>query len=752
MNRKKIFYTLTIAGASTLLLLWVFCLPKDIFSGVSYSTVVTDRNGELLGARISRDEQWRFPPCDSLPEKFRKALIEFEDRDFYSHCGFSVRALARATVQNLRNGHVVSGGSTITMQVIRLSRRQPRTIWQKMVEIFMATRLEAKYTKDEILRLYASHAPFGGNVVGINAAMWRYLGNYSNDISWAEAATLAVLQNAPSSIHPSKNREALLAKRNRLLKRLADKGDISQSDYQIAIEEPLMDKPHPMPQYAPHLVDWYNANNRGEQIKTAIDINLQQRVEATATKWNQELRLSGAYDLAAVVIDVTTGEIVAYCGNADIEYKRAGQWVDIARSPRSSGSILKPILYAAALQEGEILPHTLLLDVPTNFGGFSPLNYNGTFSGVVPADEALALSLNIPNVYLLKQFGTARFVELLRSAGLNTFTQPSESYGLSVILGGAEVTLLDIVRLYANLSASYQDLSNTEFPLNDKVALHYLFEAMRQVNRPDQMDWQRAKSVQNVAWKTGTSYGSRDAWAVGVTPRYAVGVWVGNAEGGGVANLTGAYSAGPVMFDIFNLLPKSEWFKAPDANAGTTLTICRHSGCIAGRDCADTEQILAPAKGGQSKMCPYCHSVMLSADNKYIVSDRSVPSHIEKLFTLPTSIEYYYKENHPEYRALPPALKNKISDYANAEVINFLYPTNGAILSPPQQRDGSRGKINFAVSHKDSQAEIFWHLDSQFIGSTRDIHQMQFEPTVGLHSLVVVDTFGNSAKIEFKVA
>ena len=327
--------------AGVLLLLWLFCLPKDLFEGVSYSTVVTAREGQLLGARVADDGQWRFPMCDTLPEKFVKALVEFEDHRFYSHCGVSLRSLARATMQNLRSGRVVSGGSTITMQVVRLSRQKPRTLWQKVVESFMATRIEARYSKDEILKMYASHAPFGGNVVGIRAAMWRYLGDANAELSWAEAATLAVLQNAPSSMHLDKNRDALLAKRNRLLARLHENGEISDDDYSLAVEEPLIGNPYSMPQYAPHLVEHYHRVAHGEQTTTHIDFALQQRVEELAAHWSRELRLQNVCDLAVVVEDVATGEIVAYCGNSDISFDRHGKWVDIARAPRSSGSILK---------------------------------------------------------------------------------------------------------------------------------------------------------------------------------------------------------------------------------------------------------------------------------------------------------------------------------------------------------------------------------------------------------------------------
>ena len=260
-----------------------------------------------------------------------------------------------------------------------------------------------------------------------------------------------------------------------------------------------------------------------------------------------------------------------------MSFEREGKWVDIARSPRSSGSILKPLLYAAALQEGVILPNSLLPDVPTDFGGFVPKNFDGSYAGAIAADEALALSLNIPNVHLLKEYGVARFAETLQQAGFSSLTRQVDEYGLSLVLGGAEVRLVDVVSCYSSMARCYTDsLACVGFPLNDKVALHYTFNAMREVNRPDQMDWRRASSVQNVAWKTGTSYGSRDAWAVGVTPKYVVGIWVGNADGSGVPELTGARTAGPILFDMFNLLPHSEWFTEPDASDGVLLLSLIH--------------------------------------------------------------------------------------------------------------------------------------------------------------------------------
>lgn len=738
------------AAAGGILLLWLFCLPRELFKDVAYSTVVTDRSGELLGARVANDGQWRFPPCDTLPEKFVRALVEFEDHTFYRHAGVSLRALGRAALQNLRNGHVVSGGSTLSMQVIRLSRRRPRTLWQKAVEIFMATRLEWRYSKEEILRLYASHAPFGGNVVGIDAALWRYLGADGTELSWAEAATLAVLQNAPSAIHLARNRDALLAKRNRLLGRLKEKGELSEEDYALAVKEPLIGNPHPMPQYAAHMVEWYDCTAHGQHTATRIDLPLQRRVEELLTRRSRDLRQSGICDLAAVVVEVESGEIIAYCGNSDMEFEREGKWVDIARAPRSSGSILKPLLYAAALQEGTILPHTLLPDVPMDFGGFAPKNFDGAYAGAVAASEALALSLNVPNVHLLKEFGVRRFAETLQRAGFASLDRPADQYGLSLVLGGAEVSLVDVVSCYASTAACYADSARCAgFPLRDRMALHYTFDAMRNVNRPDQMDWRRAVSVQNVAWKTGTSYGSRDAWAVGVTPKYAVGIWAGNADGSGVVDLTGAQTAGPVLFDLFALLPYCEWFAAPQKEDGMMLKVCRHSGCLAGRHCSETDEIRLPRSATKSEVCPYCREVRLSLDGSYRIADRSEPIRMEHRFSLPPIMEHYYKTGHPEYCSLPPVKQREA--YKAESPMRFIYPADGSVVKRPKQADGSFGAIVCKVAYSGSSTDLFWHLDTRYIGSTRDLHQCTIRPSCGCHTVTVVDAAGNSISIDLIV-
>ena len=730
-----------------LLVAYYFCLPKDLFKGTSYSTVVTDRNGELLGARIASDGQWRFPPSDTVPEKFRTALIEFEDRWFAYHPGVNPVSIARAAAGNIKAGHVTSGGSTITMQVIRMSRGRERNIGQKIIEAILATRLELRCSKNEIIGLYASHAPFGGNVVGLEAASWRYFGRPPDELSWGEAATLAVLPNSPGEIHPGKNRTRLLEKRNRLLGSLYRHGHIDSLDFVLACDEPLPGEPVALPQEAHHLTEYYWKTSPGKRIKTAIDIHLQKQIQAVTDQWNNEFSQTGIHDLAAIVKDVRTGETLAYIGNANPDRKRPGGEVDIIRAPRSTGSILKPLLYCALLQDGEILPNTLLPDVPININGFSPQNFNRQFYGAVPASEALARSLNVPSVHLLRRFGVAKFLDILRKCGMTTLKGSASHYGLSLILGGAEGTLGDITSIYSKLSASYQSADTTHtskgdrlhnFPLKDKCALWWTFDALKEVNRPDEIDWRLIGSIKKVAWKTGTSFGFRDAWAVGVTADYAVGVWAGNAQGQGVPGLTGARTAGPVMFEIFNLLPIKEydseysrngWFKEPVYGDYIIAEVCRESGCLKGVSCESSDTLMLPRKSVKSEPCPY-HKVIDGV----------------RTFILPPSMEWYYRQHHPEYT---PAMEKGKTDSSPME---FIYPENGAVIYIPRQLDGSITGITLNLAHRTPKVNVFWHLDNEYVGQTQMIHQLTLKPSPGKHSVTAVDESGNSISVGFTVA
>lgn len=740
---------------SALMLAYMFCLPADLFKGTSYSTVVTSREGELLGARIADDGQWRFPPADTVPDKFSTCLIEFEDRYFRCHPGVNPVSIFRALKENISSGRVVSGASTITMQVIRMSRGKERNLKQKAIEAILATRLELRCSKEEILALYASHAPFGGNVVGIEAASWRYFGRSSEDLSWGEAATLAVLPNAPAAIHPGKNREALKSKRDRLLEKLYERGRIDSLTFCLACEESLPDSPLPLPEHAFHTVQTISGTQPGRRVKTEIDFSIQTAVEEITHRWNRELSTRGIKDLAAVVIDVRTGNTLAYIGNSDPSSSRFGSKVDIAASPRSTGSVLKPILYCALMQEGEILPYTLLPDIPVNINGFSPQNFNQKFAGAVPASEALARSLNVPSVFMLRRYGVPKFKNLLEDAGMTSLTRDAADYGLSLILGGAEGKLYDMTRMYAAMSAYYQDSEFTgweakpeDWPLEDRAALYYTFDALKEVNRPDEMDWRMVRSVRKVAWKTGTSYGFRDGWAIGVTPGYAVGVWAGNAAGEGSPGLVGGRTAGPVMFDIFNMLDDSGWFEEPLYADIIEVEVCKESGHLKGPHCTECDTLSLPKKALRSEPCPYHTVVNLTQDGLWRTETPGPDSRQECMFLLPPGMEWFYRQHHPEYRTLPPVMPGK-GHSTGFLPMEFIYPEKGSQIYIPKLLDGSLGEIVLNLAHSNPSVEVFWHLDQTYIGSTKHLHQMSIRPEDGFHSVTAVDENGHTISVSF---
>lgn len=731
-----------------LLLIWFyFCLPQTLFN-VPYSTVVVDRHGELLGARIASDGQWRFPPRHDVPEKIKVCLTEFEDRHFYRHWGVNPLAIGRAVVQNLKQKRIVSGGSTLTMQTIRLARNRPRTFGEKFIEMIWATRLEFRYSKEEILSLYVSHAPFGGNVVGLDAAAWRYYGHPAEELSWAEAATLAVLPNAPAMVHLSRSRQLLLDKRNRLLSQLYKKGILDTSSYELALSEPLPQEPLSLPQTAPHLVNYFYKERNGEYVQSTIDKGLQLQAEDIVERWSDEFTRSDIRNMAILVIDLQSNQPVVYCGNIHLRQDRSGNQVDVIRSPRSTGSILKPFLYYAMLQEGSLLPHTLLPDVPININGFTPQNFSLQFEGAVPASEAIARSLNIPSVSMLQRYGVPKFHSFLKQAGLTTLNKPSSHYGLSLILGGAEATLWEVTKAYADMGRS---LTGGEHALFSPGAVWQTFEALKEVNRPEEIDWRSIPSMQPIAWKTGTSYGFRDAWAVGVTRRYAVGVWVGNATGEGKPGLVGARTAGPVMFDIFNILPASRWFERP-AGELIEAEVCRRSGHLKGRFCDETDTLLILPAGLKTEACPYHHPVTLSADGTHRIYENCAntePVVQQNWFTLPPVWEWYYKQHHPEYKPLP-AFKPGCGE-DNRLPMQFVYPTMNARVYLPKQMDGSPGEMIFELVHSHPDATVYWHLDSTYLTQTQDFHKISLLPAAGKHSMTAVDDEGNTVSVSFFV-
>ena len=771
-----------------LFLAYWFCLPNQLFNDPT-CMVLEARDGSLLGARISADGQWRFPHMDTVPEKFQKAIVEFEDRRFFYHPGFDPFAFFRAMRQNIQNGRIVSGGSTLSMQVIRMARkRKKRTVFEKLIEIILLTRLEIKCKKQEIMAFYASNAPFGGNVVGLDAAAWRYFGKKPESLSWGEAATLAVLPNSPGLIHPGRNRTALFEKRNRLLARLKEAGEINETTFQLAIEEELPEKPHSLPQLAPHLLsrafseNFKIGSNLWTKLKTTIDPALQVRLNELALRKSNNLKGNEIHNLAIVVLEVETGNVLGYIGNAPNTGQENGEDVDIIKAPRSTGSILKPFLYAMMLNEGKILPKSLIADVPTQISGYKPENYLETYDGVVSAEKALSRSLNVPFIKMLQDYSVEKFHFNLKRLGLSTINKPANHYGLTLVLGGAEASLWDLTSAYCGMARTlgnfYKNeglyrsdefrkpnyLWKTTMESSGKLskqpalfsadAVWFSFEAMEEVQRPTgQGEWERFESSRRIAWKTGTSFGFRDAWAVGISPKYVVGVWAGNADGEGRPGLVGVYAAAPILFDVFNLLPASKWFDPP-FDVMKKMAVCKQSGYPALEYC-DKDTFYVNSKGLNAQPCPY-HQIVHLDNSKYWQVNASCekPSLIQNLpwFVLPPVEEYYFKMKNPGYAPLPPFRKDcGVNDERSLGLMQMIYPRNRAKIYVPVDLDGKLSRTVFKMAHRNPLSQVYWHLDNEYIGQTKTFHELEINPPAGKHRLTLVDEKGNRLELDFEI-
>lgn len=737
------------------------------------STVLLDRNGELLGASVASDGQWRMPAGDSIPQRFVTCLLEFEDRNFHDHWGVHLPSLVRAFKQNLEAGRTVSGGSTITMQVARMSRgAHRRSLVNKGIEMLLALWIELRYSKAEILALYTDNAPFGGNVVGLEAAAWRWFGREPGRLGWAECATLAVLPNAPSRIHPGRDRRSLKAKRDRLLDRLLEAQHMDTLTWSLAREEPLPELPRPVPRSAPHLLHTLRASGLpGKRIHTTIDGLLQARVRDAAERHGKVLRANEVHNAAVLVLEVPTGEVLAYLGNLPLAGADHAGEVDIVRAPRSTGSLLKPFLHAAMLQQGERMPEQLVADIPTRYQGFAPRNYDEQFTGAIPASTALARSLNVPAVRALHEHGVDRALRMLRSMGLHHLDRSAADYGLSLIVGGSESTLWELTGAYASLARIVlqgptaeqatvhppkvlrheviTDTRNGASPPVGAAAAYHTLAALRSLDRAETFaGWEHFASSLGIAWKTGTSFGHRDAWAIGVTDRYAVGVWTGNASGEGRPALTGTLAAAPLLFEVFGMLPNGDGFDMP-YDLMQRMPVCRSSGHRANSSCAPVDTLWILREGLRTDICPYHRTIWVDANGTQRVRPGS-DDRPASWFVLPPAMEHFRAVLDPTYRPLPPWAAGAHPDDA-LEAMELMYPEPGGHILVPILLSGQHGRVVLQAAHRDPNATIHWDVDGEHQGSTRSKHDLPIEPEPGSHWLTLTDQDGRSLKVPFTV-
>lgn len=746
------------------LIIAAFTVPATIISGaspLSYALYASD--GTLLGAQVASDGQWRFE-MGKVPEKFAEAIVTFEDKRFYWHPGVDFFSIIRAFRENAASQSIVSGGSTITMQTVRLLEHYPpRTYAQKLHEAVVAVLFELRYSKKHILELYAGNAPFGGNVVGLEAASWRYFARPPSSLSWAEAATLAVLPNQPSLVYPGTNSEILLHKRNLLLSRLFERGKISADEYERSLLEKLPQRPYPLPSISRHYLEYLKKNQKNKSVTkfyTKLNSSMQRNVTRTLEAWSLSFSRREINNAAALILDTKTLDVLAYCANTGNDRNIDTNAVDMIQSRRSSGSLLKPFLFAAMLDAGSLLPEQLVIDIPTRIGNYSPDNNVPKYAGAIPASEALTRSLNIPAIRELRDYGITAFLDILRKSGFTTLDRSSDDYGLPLILGGGEITLWEAARAYSRLmQAALGVNTDNNFPISRGSAYLTLSTLSEGVRPDEEAAWQTFANARRIAWKTGTSNGNRDAWAIGVTSEYTVAVWVGNATGGGTPDLKSASTAAPVLFDLYKTLPRSSWISFPESEL-VKVQVCTKSGYACGIDCAETKEVFRPRKAPPGSVCPYCRKISLTNDGRYQATaddltggqagiyDGTMPR-IESWFVLPPSIEYWFKRANLGYRSLPefvPWHKN-----AEAQELSLIFPEAGAKIVIPTEIDGSSGCMVMQAATRNPDTLVYWDIDGTYIGCTENRHELSAHPRSGNHILTVTDSHGSRIQRHFTV-
>jgi penicillin-binding protein 1C len=746
-----------------ILLLYFFTPLPDPLIKPDYSTVYLDQNGDILRVFLNSGEQWCFPATRNFSEKLKSSVIEYEDRKFYLHPGINPVAIFRAISQNILHGEVVSGASTITMQVARLIRPKKRTYLNKIFEILQAVKIELRYSKDEILGFYLNHAPYGGNIVGIQAAALRYFGKSVEQLTWTEAATLAVLPNAPGLISPTANPNLLKQKRDRLLGKLLQRGVIDSETYRHSLLEPLPAREILFPFHAPHLTRSLRNNYQKMKpvVQTTINKGLQIKVEELLREQVRYLSRYGIRNGAAIVVETKSGKVRVYVGSQNFfDAANQGQ-VDGVLALRSSGSLLKPFLYSLCMDEGILLPETQIKDIPSFYGTFSPSNANMSYHGMVTAKDALVNSLNVPAVRLLFTHGQPQFYEFLKAAGIKSLFRSTEDYGLPLILGGAEVSLWDMAMMYRGLAntghfdpllitATDEQIfsENSSSSLISLGACNLTLNMLRELKRPgSEYYWEQYLNQWPIAWKTGTSYGFRDAWAAGVSPQWTIAVWIGNFNGEGNPALSGASCAGPLLFDIFNSLPKNpdeDWFRELDADMHT-VRICAATGFLAGPHCDETKETKSPVYAKTLQICPYHKGIFVDQNATHQVCSLCwEPQDYKQLNVIvyPAEVVHYLREHgHPQSSL--PLHRNECPAQIDFQPLKIIYPQQNAHLWIPREVDGTHQRVTARAALRSENRKLFWYLDNRFEGITSDIHTKAIQLSSGWHNLEVIDELGN---------
>jgi penicillin-binding protein 1C len=728
------------------------------------AVVVFDRNGDVMRIVLPRDQKVRIPVMlDELPPELVRAVVASEDRWFWRHPGVNPIAIARAAWSNAQAMRRVSGASTIPMQIARMAEPKSRTIFAKSREAFRAVQLTLHTTKRQQLEAYFNMAPYGGNVEGIGAASRVYFGKEPRQLSIGEIAFLTTLPRQPNRFDPLRDHARATRARDRVLRQLRDRGAFTAAQVAQAMRQPLPRARRKAPFVAPHFCDYAIAHAPGRtRVFTTLDPRIQQAAEEQVRGRIASLRAWGVEQTALVVIDNDTRDVVAMVGSAAFfDPQRQGQ-VNGAVARRSPGSTLKPFLYAKAFDDGTIVPDSILLDIPTDYSGYVPENYDGSYRGQVAARDALIQSLNAPAVRLLSEEGVDDFVTLLRKGGLESLDRDPAKYGLPLILGAGEVRLIDLTNLYATLARNGEykpiRIENSALGPQHATALFspeaaaMVTEILTELKRPDMpRSWQLTREAPAVAWKTGTSYGHRDAWSVGYSDRYAIGVWAGNFDGHGQKGMSGSEFAAPLLFDLFRAIEGNAAKPRPSA-ANATIEVCAASRELPTRYCRERIRIAYLPGRTRLHACEVHRPIFIDPRTKQRLAGDCVASrrHAEVTAAIyPSDLVAWWRSQNQPFPELPP-LAPACSDVASGAKPRIVSPDSATPYRLRRDAPLQSQEILLAAQTSDA-AKLYWFEDGDLIASGEPSRRIFLRPKRGSHQLVVVDDSGRSDSVTYRV-
>ncbi|MBL7739540.1 MAG: penicillin-binding protein 1C [Chitinophagaceae bacterium] len=764
IKKQRLLKWLKRAGITIVALFLLFLLLNLLFplpDKIEYSVVITDNKGEIINAYLTSDQKWRMKTeLEEISPLLRKTIIAKEDRYFYSHPGINPFAVTRAFFKNLFRMKRTSGASTITMQVARALEPRKRNIISKVIEMFRAFQLEWYYTKDEILQMYLNLVPYGGNIEGVKAASLLYFKKDPDHLSLAEITALSIIPNRPSSLVIGRNNDLITEERNRWLKKFATEKVFTAKEIEDALAEPLDAARGTVPHYLPHLS--YKLKKYGSDlIKTHIDLNTQLKTEKLVEDYIRSQRLRNIKNAAVIIVDNKTHKVITYVGSSGFADTLDGGQVNGANAVRQPGSTLKPILYALCFDEGLLTPKTVVADVAVNYQGYAPENYDEKFNGYVTIEYALEHSLNIPAVKSLKHLGHDKLIQKLIQYNFRQVQKDQRKLGLSMILGGCGTTLEELTGLFSSFANEGKyippvylqgDSSYNSTAVVSPAASYMINEILSKVNRPDfPLNWTATERMPKIAWKTGTSYGRRDGWSIGYNKNFTVGVWTGNFSGAGVADLSGANVATPLLFKIFNTIDydsDEEWFTQPEDC--DIRQVCSETGMIPSAHCTSltTDHFIPLISSHQT--CNNWQEVMVSPDEKisYCKSCAPESGYKKKWYKITEpDMQSWMEENRIAWQKIPEHNPDCEQIFkGNAPFITS--PSNGTEYLINKKKPEP---LQLVCKTASDVSKVYWYINNQFYKVANAGEKQYFIPEEGPVKISCTDDKGRNRDIKITV-